>query len=423
VEVFVTGINNTTAPVEVREKFHFPPERVGEAFKKLEEIDLSECVFISTCNRVELCLFSPDAEAVKIGVRRFFGELHGNSQEALEGMLFHFSGEAAVRHLFSVASSIKSVVIGEGQILGQVKKAFFYARDNGHTSNLLNKLFNDALACGKRARAETEIGRGAVSVSQAAVELARQIFGSLKKRTVLIIGAGKMSELAVKHLKKGSVGQLLFSNRSPEKAEKMAQIYGGVSVSLDRKTELIAQSDIVISSTSSEGFVISPEEIKTAMAGRNRGDLFLIDLAVPRDVNPEVEKISSVFLYTVDDLEKVVQANLGRRGKEIGEVEKIVDKALVDFSSWLSKAKVLPTVETLKSKIDGYRDAVVEQMLKKALKKPDGEKVNSDLIHKATSKIVDKLVREVLAGSKECRTDSDWKSYNEGLNRIFNLGK
>jgi len=423
VEVFVTGINQTTAPVELREKFHFPTDKLAAAYEKLAEIDLPESVLISTCNRVELCVFSQEEEAVKKGVRRFFGELHGAAPEALEKMLFHLSGEAAIRHLYSVTSSIKSVVTGEGQILRQVKEAFFFARDNGHTSNLLNKLFNDALACGKRARSETEIGRGAVSVSQAAVELARQIFGSLEKRTVLIIGAGKMSELATKHLKKGSIGELLFTNRSAEKAEKMAKTYGGKSVPFEQKVDLISKSDIVISSTSAREFVILPAEIKTCMAKRKRGELFLIDLAVPRDVDPEVENQNGVFLYTVDDLERVVQANLGRRGKEVKAVEKIVENAMADFVEWLSKAKVLPTVKTLKLKIDGYRGIVVDQMVKKALRKEDREKVNSDLIHKATSKIVDKLVREVLAGSRECKTDSDWKSYNEGLNRIFNLGK
>jgi glutamyl-tRNA reductase len=421
-EISVIGLNHTTAPVEIREKAYFPEDRLAEAYQGLAELEpVQESCILSTCNRVEIYVVSRSSDKVAAAVIEFLCAFHGLQRENLSPFIFNLSSQTAVSHLLGVASSIKSVVIGEGQILGQVRDAYFYARDHGYVSHILNKLFNTALACGKRARSETEIGRGAVSVSQAAIELTREIFADLEKHTVLVIGAGKMSELAAKHLRKRNIGKMVFMNRSRDRADEMVRQYGGISVPFDARSLHMVESDIIISSTSSQETIIQPQEVRDIMNVRGDRPVFFIDLAVPRDVHPDVEKLDNVFLYTVDDLESVVKANLGRREKEIGRVESIVREETEEFNAWYSKILALPTIEKLKAKLDSIRSVAMVQFVRKEKGTGREKDINLDFINRVTEKIVDKISKEVLEGFETCHTDRAWKEYNKKIQEIFKI--
>jgi len=393
----IVGVSHRTAPLEVREALAFPRDGLGEALARARAgAGLSEAMILSTCNRVEV--YGREEEgAPSDALTRFLVESHGKSTEALAAHLYRVEGDAAVRHAFRVAASLDSLVIGEPQILGQVKEAYQRAEEAESLGSTLNALRNRSLAAAKRARTETGIGHNAVSVSYVAVELARKIFGELKDRNVLLVGAGKMTELAAKHLVRSGGRATVLGGRTFEKAEELAAALGGRAAPFEALRQELGRADIVISGTGAPGIVIRREDVESARSGRQR-PLFLIDIAVPRDIEASVRKLDGVFLYDLDDLKSVAEANLRERRKEAAAAEAIVEQEVREFLAWQKSLDVVPLLVELRRRGDEIRK--VE--LAKARKRLGVLTAEQDAaIEAATTAMVNKLLHPPTAALKE----------------------
>ncbi len=322
------GLNHKTAPIEVREKLSFSPSRAEEAVRLLhEDGEIREDLILSTCNRVEIYAVTP-AHASPIRLKAFLSRFHGVEESAFVGHLYVHRGPEAVRHLFRVVTSLDSMVVGEPQILGQVREAYGIARRAGAVGEVLSRVFDEALRIGKVARSATRIGAGAVSIGSLSVEMAKRIFGSLEGITVLIIGSGKVSELTLRQLTGSGIGKVLVANRTFDRAQEMAARFRGEAIRFERLLEQMADADIVISSTNAPHLILHKASVEEVMERRGHRPLFLIDTAVPRDIAPEVKSIANVHLYNIDDLGRMREANLGERLKESPAVEAIIEDAL-----------------------------------------------------------------------------------------------
>jgi len=360
----LVGLNHRTAPVELREKLCglFPdPESAYRRLKSLPEI--SEVLYYTTCNRVEVLAVAPEAEAA---IRALTGFLASHSEVAgqdLETALYVHENEAAVRHLFRVAASLDALVVGEPQILGQVKAAYRQATEQEATGPILNRLLHKTFSVAKKVRTETGIGDHAVSVSYAAVSLGKKIFGELTGKTVLLIGAGEMAELALEHLRRQGVAQIIIANRTLSRAVRLAERFRGRAVPLEELPEALLACDILISSTGAEGYVLTKEQVRTAMRRRRQRPLFLIDIAVPRDLDPRINDLENVYLYNIDDLKEVVETNMQRRQQAAVQAEGLVAAETLKFMDWLKTLGVFPTIIALQEKAR----AICRQELKKTL--------------------------------------------------------
>lgn len=327
---FVLGLNHKTAPIEIREKIAISQSHLKKALSSLfsfDEKDNQECVILSTCNRTEFYSVGLTHKDILEWVENYFDiKIHG-----IQNYLYHHSGGDAVGHLMRVASGLDSMIIGEGQVLGQVKTALLAAQELKTTKSILNTVFNRAINCGKRSRTETKIGQGAVTVGTAAAHLAKNIFGNLELKQVLIIGAGKMSESAAKILKSKTV---FVANRTYAKAQELAQKINGCAVKFDSLDEYLATCDIVISSTGASHHIISKNRIEDVILKRGDRPLFLIDIAVPRDIDPKVGELSQIYLYDIDDLNSIAAENLRERQAEIPKVEKIIEEEHEKYFIW-----------------------------------------------------------------------------------------
>jgi glutamyl-tRNA reductase len=353
----IVGVSHRTAPLEVRERLAVPPERIAGVLSAVREsCGASEAMLLSTCNRVEI--YAAGAEEEVAPLRSFLAAL-GPAPVDDSHVVAH-TGAEAVRHAFRVAASLESMVIGEPQILGQVKDAYEQAEKAGALGSTLNALRNRSLAAAKRARTETGIGRNAVSVSHVAVELARKIFGEMRDRNVLLVGAGKMSELAARQLVRGGARATVLG-RTLERAEQLAASLGGRALPMDALRPELAKADIVISGTGAPGIVITRDDVEDARRRRAGRPLFLIDIAVPRDIEPTVAKVGGVFLYDLDDLRSVAEANLRERRKEAAAAEALVDREVAAFLEWQRSLDVVPLVVELRQRGDEIRRAEIEK--------------------------------------------------------------
>jgi glutamyl-tRNA reductase len=365
----LVGLSHKTAPVEIRETLTFPASRLADAFSRLTcGSQVAEAVILSTCNRTEIYAVTAGADEGVASIVEFLCEYHGLDRSALEPYLYVTQGGAVVRHLFRVVASLDSMVVGEAQILGQVKEAYDHAFEAGATGRVMNKLFRQSFEVGKRVRTETAIGEAAVSISYAAVELARKVFDSLAGRTVLILGAGQMSELTATHLVSQGVRTVLVANRTYEHAVELAERFDGEAIRYDDLFERMLDADIVISSTAATHHVVKRADIAAVMKRRPGRPLFLIDIAVPRDIEPGVNGVRDVFLYDIDDLNGVVTSNLEERKREARRAEDIIDDELSAFARWLEGMEVVPTVAAIRARAEQLR---AEEM-SKALRRLDG---------------------------------------------------
>jgi glutamyl-tRNA reductase len=386
--IIVVGLNHETAPVAVREALAFPKERLADALAQLrEQAGLGEAMILSTCNRVEVygLASGPCSDAVAAFLARY----HGRPVSDVEGHLYRLEGEAAVRHAFRVAASLDSMVLGEPQILGQVKEAYEGAEKAGSLGSVLNALRNRSIAAARRARSETAIGRNAVSVSHVAVELARKIFGELRDRSVLLVGAGKMSELAARQMVRDGARASVLGGRTFEKAEQLAAALGGRAAPFAALRSELAKADIVISGTGAPGVVIQREDVEAAQALRRGRPLFLIDIAVPRDIASDAGRMAGVFLYDLDDIKKVAEANLRERKKEASAAEAILDEEIREFLEWRRSLEVVPLLVELRRRADEIRRSEIEKA-RKRLGPLTPEQENA--LEAATSAIVNKLL-------------------------------
>ncbi len=417
--ITVIGLSHKTAPVEIREKLSFPAQAQADALLELLSSEaVMEAVILSTCNRTEVYSVVTDETKGKTAVVDFLAAHKELDRQKLCKYLYSHDSGSAVRHLLRVVSSLDSMVVGEAQILGQVKEAYSYALDAGATSTIFNRLFRHSFEVGKRVRTETEIGESAVSISYAAIELAKKVFGSLEGRSVLILGAGKMSELTAKHLMSNGASAVLVANRSYDRAVELAAKFDGTAVRFDERVEAFAKADIVISSTGAAHYVVYKDDVARAMHARRHSPIFFIDIAVPRDVEPEVNDLDNVFLYDIDDLQQVVDANLAERMREAEKVEAIIDREIEAFIAWVSTLDVVPTITALREKAERIRVAEMEKALNRL-----GELSERDMntINAMTTAIVNKLLHAPIVRVKEHSTTDEGYVYVDSLRHLFNL--
>jgi len=405
--IVVVGVSHRTAPLPVRESLAFPKDALAEALVRVKaEAGALEAMILSTCNRVELYGREGETPAGD-ALQSFLHGYHGRLPELPASCVYRLAGADAVRHAFRVAASLESMVIGEPQILGQVKEAYQAAEEAGTLGSALNALRNRSLAAAKRVRTETGIGRNAVSVSYVAVELARKIFGELKDKNVLLVGAGKMSELAAKHLVRSGGRATVLGGRTFEKAAELAAALGGKAAPLESLRDELARTDIVISGTGAPGIVIQEADVESARAarrGRHARPLFLIDIAVPRDIDPAVRRMGGVFLYDLDDLKTVAEANLRERLKESAAAEALVEREVREFLDWQKAREVVPLLNELRRRAEEIR----RHELEKARRRIGPLTAEQDeAIEAATTAIVNKLLHSPTVHLKEAARDTD----------------
>ena len=365
-KLLITGVSHKTAPVEVRECLAFREEALPAALERLKSADgVSEAVILSTCNRVEITVTADDRTDPQAIVDAFLAETKAMDPAALEPHLYRHEGREAIHHLFRVAASLDSMVVGEPQILGQLKSAYSAAKDAGAVCGWLDGLMSRAFGVAKRVRSETGIGQMAVSVSYAAVELARKIFGSLGNRTVMIVGAGKMSELAARHLRRSGASHVFVTNRTHERAVEMAKLFQGTPVEYDRFLQMLPEVDILITSSGAPHYILHKEEMLRVIATRRNRPMFLIDIAVPRNIEPTINEIDNVFLYDIDDLQGVVNANIRERMKEAEHAEALVAEEVERMMARLKVQEVTPTIVGIQDQLEQIRAAELEKVRRK----------------------------------------------------------
>ncbi len=396
--LFLLGVSHRTAPVELRERLDFSSRDVGAAVEALCARSAgAESVVLSTCNRSELYVAAEDVAQARQELVRFLADYHHVPADQFVPHLFAREDDQVAHHLFRVAAGLDSLVVGEPQVLGQVKDAFQVASARRCAGPFLNKLFTSSFAVGKRVRSETALGEGAVSVSFVAVQLARKIFGKLDGRHVLVIGAGEMGKLTAQHLRGQGVGEIAITSRTLARAEELAEAVGGRAVSWMDLTAELAQADIVITATGSQQPLVTRATVEAVMRRRRRGPLFVIDIALPRDVEAGVGDIEQVFLYNVDDLQAIVQENITRRSAEIQRAEEIVAEEVGRFMAWRRSRSVVPTVVALRQRFDGIRKAELQRLEPKLANLDPDARARVDEV---TRLIVEKLLIEPTAQLK-----------------------
>ena len=355
-KLHITGVSHKTAPVEVRESLAFRPETLPAALADLKgRPGITEAVILSTCNRVEITVTTDDQTDPQAIVDSFLADQKSIGTPKIAPHLYRHEGRDAIHHLFRVAASLDSMVVGEPQILGQLKAAFAQAREQGHIGTYLDAVLTRAFSVAKRVRTETEIGQNAVSVSYAAVELAREIFGSLNRKTVLIIGAGKMSESAAKHLQRAGVTDVLITNRTPERAQRMAIVFKGRNIPFEEFPGRLHEADIVITSSAAPGYILNRDQVKRALDARRNQPMFLIDIAVPRNIDPAAHDLEHAFVYDIDDLQRIADQNMKGRREVAEQAEGIINEEVDRLLARLRARDVAPTIVSLQEQLESLR--------------------------------------------------------------------
>jgi glutamyl-tRNA reductase len=359
-QLLAIGLNHTTAPIEIRERVNFSPERIQAALHDLIERELAqEVVIVSTCNRTEL--YYGDKNNTAEVIINWLSHYHNISYQQLQNHLYIYSQASAIRHLLRVACGLNSMILGEPQILGQIKSAYQVARAAKTTGRLLNKLFEHTFSVAKQVRTDTEIGSSPVSVAFAAVRLAQQIFGDLSTQSALLIGAGETIELAARHLHENRLGRMIVANRTVERARQLAKEFAGYAISLEEISLHLAEADIVITSTASPIPIVTVADIKQAIKIRKHRPIFIVDIAVPRDVEPAAGELEDVYLYSVDDLNEVIQENLRSREQAALKAEEIIDTQVLHFISWWNSLDTIELICHLRERAQDNRHRVVKK--------------------------------------------------------------
>ncbi|MBI3949264.1 MAG: glutamyl-tRNA reductase [Acidobacteria bacterium] len=414
-QLFVVGLNHQTAPIELRESVAFTPEQAGEALQQLNGGGvLDEALIVSTCNRSEIYGVSNENRDVIPAVQSFIGQFHRVDLQQLNGSLYSYLDREAVRHLFHVAASLDSMVVGEPHILGQVRDAFLLALESGTTGLVLNHLFQKAAQVGKRVRAETEIGLRPVSVSSVAVELATKIFGDLQNCAVLVVGAGEMSQLTVRSLVLRGAKWITVANRSFDRAVTLAKQFGGRAVAWDTLVSHLAVQDIVISSVQADQYIIRRELIEGIMGERDHRPLFLVDLGLPRNIDPQVQDVYNVFLYNLDDLQTIAEMNRREREKDIPKAERIIEEEMQKFTAWQESLHLIPTIKSWRRQIERIREAELEAHLRRLGPLSERER---NIITALSHAIVNKIMHKPTVRLKESANGQ----YLESIRYLFDL--
>jgi glutamyl-tRNA reductase len=417
--LFVAGLNHRTAPVELREPLAVEEDKLRELLRDVQSTGVAdEIVVLSTCNRVEAYGVAAVPGEARAAVFRRLCRHRGLDPSAVEAVLYtHLDGEA-VHHAFRVSASLDSMMVGEPQILGQVKDAFALAQACETVGPTLHTLFTQAFAVAKKVRTETEIGRHAVSVSFAAVELARKIFAGLGGRAVLIVGAGKMSELAARHLVEHGAFPIYVTNRTAARAQEMARALSGTAVPFDELPTALASVDIVITSTAAPEPIISRAMVERIVHGRSARPLFFIDIAVPRDVEATVDTLDGVYCYDIDDLKQVVDANIRERAREAHRAEGLVEREVAKFRARLSDVEVIPTIVSLRERLEGIRSGEVKKALARL---PDASPETRAALEALSTAIVNKILHVPITKLRESSRAGAGRSWTELVHELFGL--
>ena len=417
-DIILLGINHKTASVEVRECIAFSEDQTKKALHSLlGKSFIKEVLLFSTCNRVEILLVTDNKAQAVEETKGFIAEFNKIPLEKFEDALYIHHGDDAVRHVFRVASSLDSMVVGEPQILGQVKEAYRTAIDAKASGVILNRLLHRTFFVAKRIRTETGIGDRAVSISYAAVELARKIFGVLADKTILLIGAGEMAELAVEHLIRNKAVKVWVANRTFEKGVELARRFDGQAIGFDEIPESLKTVDIIISSTGAPDYVIQRDQVKGVLRKRKNRPLFFIDIAVPRDIDPEINRLNNTYVYDIDDLKGVIDENVEDRRKEAIKAERIVDESVIRFRQWYESLEVVPTIVALRNKMESI--AALE--LKKTLQSCMISEEDATALHKMADSMINKILHDPTRFLKHDGMREDKSFYIDTVRKLFKL--
>jgi glutamyl-tRNA reductase len=414
--LYAFGINHKTAPVAIREQAAFAPEALPEALQAItHDAGADEATILSTCNRTEVYCRLEHGDGRK--AVQWLCDYHRLPANDLEPHLYMHPDRDAVRHAFRVASGLDSLVLGEPQILGQMKSAFTTAHKTGVTGKILNRLFQQTFSVAKQVRTDTAIGASAVSVAYAAVGLARKIFQNLSEKRALLIGAGETIELVARHLREQGVTRIIVANRTVERAESLAQAIGGEAISLAELPERLSEADILISSTASQLPILGKGAVESALKARRHKPMFMVDLAVPRDIEPEVGELDDVYLYTIDDLHEVTQENMQSRVEAAREAEKIIDIQVVDFMHWVRSLDAVPAIRQLRDQTHALVEAELERARRRLASGEDPQEVMARLARALANKFTH-LPSDALTKAGH---DGDAQLL-DAARRLFNLG-
>ena len=419
-EIAVVGINHTSAPVDLRECLAFSEDEGRNTLQALKGYpEIREILVISTCNRVEVLFTAYEPEQAIRVIKSHIAETKAVEQSRFETALYVYQGEAAVRHVFRVAASLDSMVMGEPQILGQVKSAYKNAVEAKGTGVILNRLLHKAFSVAKRIRSETGIGDRAVSISYAAVELARKIFGRLEDKAVLLIGAGEMAELAVEHLNRSrTTGPLYVANRTFSVGVDLANRYHGTAISFEEIGQTLRSADIIISSTGATGYVITRSQVRPVMRQRRHRPLFFIDIAVPRDVDPSINRVDNAYVYDIDDLQDVIEENIESRKSEAVRAERIIDEAVVRFAQWYESLDAVPTIKDLRNKLSQIAEAELRKTVS-TMHHLSPEDIQA--LERMNEAIIKKMLHDPMRFLKDPGSHRDKSLYIDLTRKIFNL--
>lgn len=418
-QLAVLGLNHNTAPVELREKLAVSEEKLPYFYAQiLQNERIYEAMILSTCNRVEYYIVTDDFLCNVENVLQIISEENGVDYSELRKHTYIHCGDDAVRHIFRVASGLDSLVLGEPQIFGQVKDGFRLANIHGKMDKLLKKLDEFTIKTSKKVRTNTGISENPITVSYSAVELAKKIFGELKNKSALIIGAGEMCELAAKNLRNADISEIFVTNRTYARAEKLAQEINGIPVDFERFTEYLKKTDIVISSTGAPYYVLEHDQVKNAMASRKYEPMFFIDIAVPRDIDPKINNIENTYVYDIDDLKSVVEANKKAREKEAVKAMEIVEQSVADFHKWVESLKIVPVIKEMRGMFEDIKEMELERFINKS--KIEDEQTKK-LLNNILNSYMNKVLHTPLTNLKNNGTSKNKYTLIEAVNIIFNL--
>ena len=419
--LLLVGASHRTAPVELRERLDFGSRGLDAAVRALAgQHSAAEAVVISTCNRAELYVVCEQPTTAVDDLVRFIADFHQLPAEQIRPHLYSHIDHDVARHLFRVSSGLDSMVVGEPQILGQIKEAYSIATTVHTAGPLLNKLFHWAFGVGKRVRTETALAEGAVSVSFAAVSLAKKIFGNLSGCRVLVVGAGEMGKLTAIHLKAQGVESVVITSRTLAHAQQLAEDVGGTVAGWEGLAQALLEADIVITSTGSSTPILSRAQVKDAVPSSRTRPLFLIDIAVPRDVDPRAGEIEQVFLYNIDDLQSIVRENLQKRGHEVARAEQIVEEEVTKFATWHRSREAVPTIVALRHRFEAVRRAELERLEPKLASLPPEAR---NRVEDVTRLIIEKLLLQPTEQLKRTDDKERVAQYTEALTRLFGLDR
>jgi glutamyl-tRNA reductase len=417
--IMVVGLNYRTAPVEIRERLTFDENNLRNAMQSLQnKKSILENIIISTCNRTEIYAVVDQLHTGRYYIKEFLAEWFGMEQSEFSPYLFVYEQDGAIEHLFKVACGLDSMVLGETQILGQVRTSFLIGQEVNTTGTVFNHLFKQAITVAKRAHSETEIGANAVSISYAAVELAKKIFGSLENKHVLILGAGKMGELAIQNLHSNGAKKVTVINRTYQKAEDLASRFSGVAKTLKELQCALVDADILISSTGAKDFVVTKEMMDMVSDLRKGKPLFMVDIAVPRDLDPGIADLENMFLYDIDDLEGIVEANLQERKKAAEKIMLNIEEEIVLFKQWLNTLGVVPVISALRVKALEIQQETMNSIERKL---PHLSEREIKVLNKHTKSIINQLLKDPILQAKEIPSRNDADKALDLFVKIFNI--